>query len=172
MATQGTRLKYIRESTYTYKKWNIYVNTHICACIHTYMRESGRQAETETEGEEPRIVVHVFHPSTQEVEAGRSLWVWDQPDLDLHKKFTANPGNIVTLFIKNTHPRGHASVRTQTHTQTHTAGKVARQLRALAWCVQMPEEGTGSPLTRVRVVSPQVDVRYGTWVLLKNNQCS
>ena len=62
----------------------------------SWSTESSRPAKTtlwETASKKQKqvaVVVHVFNPSTGEAEAGRFLWVWDQPGLQ--SKFQDSQG--------------------------------------------------------------------------------
>jgi hypothetical protein len=45
------------------------------------------------------VVTYPFNPSTQEAEAGRSLWVWGQPGLQ--SEFQDSQGSTEKPFLKN-----------------------------------------------------------------------
>ena len=44
------------------------------------------------------VAVHTFNPSIQEEEAGRSLWVLDQPGI--HTEIQENQGNTEQPYLK------------------------------------------------------------------------
>jgi hypothetical protein len=47
----------------------------------------------------PIVVAHTFNPSTQEAEAGGSLWVWGQPDL--YSEFQGSQSYSEKPWLKN-----------------------------------------------------------------------
>ena len=49
------------------------------------------------------MVAHSFDPNTQDAEAGRSLFIRDQPGL--HAQFHNSQGYIVKAYLKNKNPK-------------------------------------------------------------------
>jgi hypothetical protein len=96
----------------------------------------------------PGMVVHIFNPSAQEVEAGGSLWVRGQPSLQIkfqNREILSWKTKYICMCVHTHTIDIYIYIYTQTHTHTHTHIFSFMCIGALPAC--MPMAGVGAPGT-------------------------